>query len=58
VCGESIAIEFAPAEVFDSPLRQALQDAGFPVMNGRIEFPNKPGIGYQIPDDIVAGLKG
>src|SRR4029077_15606346 len=27
-------IEFAPAEIFDSPLRRELQSAGFPVQNG------------------------
>lgn len=46
-------IEFAPAEVFDSPLRQELQNAGFPVRNGVIELPSRPGIGYDLPVDIV-----
>lgn len=46
-------IEFAPAEVFDSPLRQELQDAGFPVKNGVIEFPHTPGIGYQFPEHLA-----
>jgi L-alanine-DL-glutamate epimerase-like enolase superfamily enzyme len=46
-------IEFAPAEVFDSPLRQELQNAGFPVRNGVIELPSRPGIGYDLPADIV-----
>ena len=46
-------IEFAPAEVFESPLRQALQDAGFPVRNGVISLPTRPGIGYQLPEEIV-----
>ncbi|MES2789871.1 MAG: mandelate racemase/muconate lactonizing enzyme family protein [Planctomycetota bacterium] len=46
-------IEFAPADVFDSPLRQELQNAGFPVRNGVIELPSRPGIGYDLPVDIV-----
>jgi L-alanine-DL-glutamate epimerase-like enolase superfamily enzyme len=46
-------IEFAPAEVFDSPLRRELQAAGFPVINGTIGLPEKPGIGYDLPDEIV-----
>ncbi|MFO0919353.1 MAG: mandelate racemase/muconate lactonizing enzyme family protein, partial [Planctomycetaceae bacterium] len=46
-------IEFAPAEVFESPLRTALQDAGLPVKGGVIEFPTAPGIGYHLPDEIV-----
>jgi L-alanine-DL-glutamate epimerase-like enolase superfamily enzyme len=46
-------IEFAPAEVFDSPLRQELQNAGFPVRDGVIALPEKPGIGYEILPDII-----
>ena len=45
-------IEFAPAEIFESPLRQILQDAGLPVRDGAIAFPNRPGIGYDLPDEI------
>lgn len=45
-------IEFAPAEVFDSPLRMELQQAGFPVKDGVIEFPEKPGIGYDFPKEL------
>jgi L-alanine-DL-glutamate epimerase-like enolase superfamily enzyme len=46
-------IEFAAAEAFSSPLRSALQDAGFPVRNGAIALPTAPGIGYDLPDEIV-----
>lgn len=46
-------VEFAPAEAFDSPLRAALQDAGFPVRNGRIAIPERPGIGYELPERIA-----
>ncbi|MCA9013598.1 MAG: mandelate racemase/muconate lactonizing enzyme family protein, partial [Planctomycetaceae bacterium] len=46
-------IEFAPAEVFSSPLRQELQTAGFPVKNGVIQLPEETGIGYQLPSEIV-----
>lgn len=46
-------IEFAPAEVFDSPLRRELQNAGFPVKYGAIRLPEAPGIGYELPTDIV-----
>lgn len=46
-------IEFAPAEVFASPLRLALQQGGFPVKNGEIAIPRRPGIGYALPDEIV-----
>lgn len=46
-------IEFAPAEVFDSPLRRDLQACGFPVENGEINLPVKPGIGYELPDEVI-----
>jgi L-alanine-DL-glutamate epimerase-like enolase superfamily enzyme len=46
-------IEFAPAEVFESPLRQELQTAGFPVRNGTIALPDRPGIGYVLPDELI-----
>jgi len=46
-------IEFAPAEVFDSPLRRELQAAGFPVKNGTISVPDRPGIGYELPEEIL-----
>lgn len=46
-------IEFAAAEVFESPLRAALQEAGLPVRNGAIALPDAPGIGYDLPDEIV-----
>jgi len=45
-------IEFAPAEIFESPLRRELQAAGFPVTNGQIELPECAGIGYTLPDKI------
>lgn len=46
-------IEFAPAEIFESPLRQELQDAGLPVRNGEIMFPDRPGIGFEFPPEIA-----
>lgn len=46
-------IEFAPAEVFESPLRLALQAAGFSVRNGAIALPTGPGVGYTVPDEVI-----
>lgn len=46
-------IEFAPAEVFDSPLRGELQELGHPVIDGAIQVPTKPGIGIEIPDKLI-----
>ncbi len=45
-------IEFAPAEVFDSPLRKELQLAGLKVNRGLIDFPSEPGIGYRVPEEL------
>ncbi len=50
-------IEFAPAEVFDSPLRSELQRAGLKVNHGVIDFPTVPGIGYNLPDDLVTRFR-
>ncbi len=46
-------IEFAPAEVFDSPLRRDLQETGLPVKNAEIKFPEAPGIGFRFPDHLA-----
>lgn len=47
-------VEFAPAEVYESTLRRELQAAGFPVRNGTIALPTRPGIGYDLPADLAA----
>ena len=46
-------IEFAPAEIFDSPLRLDLQNLGHPVVGGAIQLPTSPGIGIEIPDELI-----
>lgn len=46
-------IEFAAAEVFESPLRRELQELGLPVKNGEIAFPQTSGIGYRLPDEVI-----
>lgn len=46
-------IEFAPAEIFESPLRRELQSAGFAVQDGAIQLPTQPGIGYSLPREIA-----
>lgn len=50
-------IEFAPAEVYNSPLRKELQNLGFPVRNGAIDLPQRPGIGYDLPDDVIQAFR-
>jgi L-alanine-DL-glutamate epimerase-like enolase superfamily enzyme len=45
-------IEMAPAEAYGSPLRTELHRAGFPVVDGAIALPTRPGIGYELPPEI------
>jgi L-alanine-DL-glutamate epimerase-like enolase superfamily enzyme len=45
--------ESAPAEVYWSPLRHALQELAAPVVNGVVRFPTTPGIGIELPDDLI-----
>ncbi len=49
--------ELAPAEVFDSPLRRALQGVGLPLVNGAFPLPTAPGIGVELPDDLIARFR-
>lgn len=46
-------IEFTPAEAFASPLRRAIQDLGHPVRDGAIALPSSPGLGIELPADLV-----
>jgi L-alanine-DL-glutamate epimerase-like enolase superfamily enzyme len=47
-------IEFAPSQLYPSALRRAIQEIGFPIKNGAVAFPTQPGIGAQLPDELVA----
>jgi len=46
-------IEFTPAEAFGSPLRRAIQEIGHPVRDGAIALPEAPGLGIELPPDLV-----
>lgn len=46
-------IEYAPAEIYRSPLRKRIQALGFPVTNGAIRLPECPGIGFDMPQEIL-----
>jgi L-alanine-DL-glutamate epimerase-like enolase superfamily enzyme len=46
-------IEFAAAEAYASPLRVAIQEIGHPVVNGAIALPEKPGIGIELPAELI-----
>ena len=46
-------IEFPPSQVHWSPLRKAIQEVGLPVTNGAIALPTTPGMGVDLPDDLI-----
>jgi L-alanine-DL-glutamate epimerase-like enolase superfamily enzyme len=50
-------IEFSPSEIYWSPLRKAIQDVGLPVVDGAIALPTAPGIGIDLPDDLIAHFR-
>ena len=46
-------IEYVPAEIYESPLRKLIQNIGFPVIDGVIKLPKLPGIGINLPDELI-----
>ena len=46
-------IEYAPAAIYPSPLRKAIEDLAPPVANGMIRAPQAPGNGVDLPEDLV-----
>ena len=46
-------IESAASEVYWSPLRKALQEIALPVVDGAVALPTAPGIGVELPDELV-----
>ena len=50
-------VECAPADIYHSPLRREIQHLGFPVVGGKIAPPSTPGIGIDLPDDLVAHFR-
>lgn len=46
-------MEYSPAQIYASPLRAELQALATPVVDGKMALPNKPGIGVEIPDDLI-----
>ena len=45
--------ETAPSEVYASPLRKALQELAPHVEDGAVPWPKTPGIGFDLPEDLV-----
>ena len=50
-------IEYAPADIYPSPLRREIQRLAFPVVNGAIAPPTAPGIGIELPEDLIAHFR-
>jgi len=50
-------IEFAPAEIYESPLRKRIQQMGFPVAGGAIQLPTTAGIGFDVSDELIEEFK-
>jgi L-alanine-DL-glutamate epimerase-like enolase superfamily enzyme len=46
-------IESAASEAYSSPLRKALQAVSLPVVDGAIALPTAPGIGVELPVELV-----
>ena len=46
-------VEHAPAQIYESPLRSELQAIGSPVVDGAMGLPSAPGIGIEVPADLV-----
>jgi len=46
-------VEFAPASVYASPLRTEIEALGLPVKDGRMPLPSEPGIGIELPHDLI-----
>jgi L-alanine-DL-glutamate epimerase-like enolase superfamily enzyme len=45
--------EYVAAEVYWSPLRRAIATVGLPVVGGAIALPTAPGIGIDLPQDLI-----
>ena len=46
-------VEYSVAEIYDSPLRAAIQELAPPVVKGIHALPDQPGIGIELPADLV-----
>jgi L-alanine-DL-glutamate epimerase-like enolase superfamily enzyme len=50
-------IEMSSAGLYGSPLRRALEDAGLPMHGGAIAPPTAPGIGVELPEELIARFR-
>ena len=49
--------EFVAAEIYGSPLRRAIAEVSLPLVNGAFALPTAPGIGVDLPDDLIAHFR-
>lgn len=49
--------EFVPAEVYWSPLRRAIAEVGPSLTGGAFALPTEPGIGIELPPDLIAHFR-
>ena len=49
--------EYVAAEVYWSPLRRAIAEVSLPVVDGAIALPTAPGIGVELPADLLAHFR-
>jgi L-alanine-DL-glutamate epimerase-like enolase superfamily enzyme len=50
-------VEYGAAQVFWSPLRKAIQEVALPVVDGAVPLPTSPGLGVDLPDDLIAHFR-
>jgi len=46
-------IEYSAAQIYASPLRAEIQELANHVVDGKISLPKNPGIGIELPDDLI-----
>ena len=46
-------VEYSVAQIYASPLRAEIQALATPVVNGRMNLPEAPGIGIELPPDLI-----
>jgi len=46
-------VEYAPAALYDTPLRRGVEELALPVRNGLIAPPDRAGNGLDLPEDLI-----